>query len=442
MRIFTFLLLMMFVTSMSFAQKNPINFETGGFGAAWTWTVFENATNPPVEIIVNPSATGINTSATVAKFTALQAGQPYAGCESAHGAADLGPFVLNETNSTIKIMVWKSVISDVGIKLVSATGWSQGEKKVANTLVNQWEELTFDFSTFTNPPTAEGQLDQIVVFPDFAARTSDNVVYFDNITFSAKQATSDVPTTAAPTPTRNAANVISLFSDAYTDVPVDTWRTSWSVAILEDVSIAGNAAKKYSNLDFVGIETVGNQLDVSGMTHFHIDLWSPDFTFFGVKLVDFGADGAFGGGNDVEHQVNFTSPGQKQWVSLDIPLSDFTGLTTKQHLAQYILVGQPTGSTTVYIDNVYFYKETATSTNEFASVQNKVHVYPNPVKSGIQIQLSSVVRQIEIYDFSGKIIKSLNTTSIIQTDELKEGIYILRIQTADGGFQTQKLLVN
>jgi hypothetical protein len=83
-------------------------------------------------------------------------------------------------------MVWKSVISDVGIKLVSPTGWSQGEIKKANTLINQWEELTFDFSNYVNPPPSEGQLDQIVIFPDFdlAGRTQDNIIYFDNILFS------------------------------------------------------------------------------------------------------------------------------------------------------------------------------------------------------------------------------------------------------------------
>ena len=168
-------------------QNNPINFEPGGQGASWTWAVFENGTNPPLQILANPSPSGINTSATVAKFTALQVGNPWAGCESAHGTSNLGPFVLGANNSTIKIMVWKSVISDVGIKLVSANGWSQGEIKVANTRVNQWEELTFDFSSFINPPPAEGQFDQIVVFPDFnlAGRTQDNIIYFDNITFSA-----------------------------------------------------------------------------------------------------------------------------------------------------------------------------------------------------------------------------------------------------------------
>jgi hypothetical protein len=44
-----------------------------------------------------------------------------------------------------------------------------------------------------------------------------------------------------------------------------------------------------------------------------------------------------------------------EWVSLDIPLSAFTGLTTRDHLAQYIIVGQPTGATTVWVDNFYFH---------------------------------------------------------------------------------------
>ena len=347
---------MLLVSSMSFAQNVPINFEAGGNGAAWTWTTFENVDNPTLEIIANPDASGSNTSATVAKFTARLGGQPYAGCESNSGA-DLGPFVLDASTSTIKIMVWKSVISDVGIKLATASGWSQGDIKVPNTLINQWEELTFNFSSFINPPSSEGQLSQIIVFPDFNARTQDNIVYFDNITFNASAVTNDTPLTPAPTPTENAADVISMFSNAYTNVNVDTWRTSWSQATLEDILIQGNDTKKYTNLDFVGIETTTNTLDISNMTTLHVDVWSSNFTFFGVKLVDFGANGVYNGpgSDDVEHQVNFSTPAQGEWVSLDIPLSQFSGLVTKEHIGQYIFVGQPTGTSTVFVDNVYFY---------------------------------------------------------------------------------------
>ena len=42
-----------------YAQKVPITFEPNENGADWTWTVFENNDNPPLEIVENPSKTGI-----------------------------------------------------------------------------------------------------------------------------------------------------------------------------------------------------------------------------------------------------------------------------------------------------------------------------------------------------------------------------------------------
>ena len=175
--------LLLFI-GLAWGQNSPIDFETGGYGATWTWTVFENGDNPSLEIVTNPNTGGINSSATVAKFTALQTGQPWAGCESLHGS-DIGTFSLDATNSTVKIMVYKTVISDVGLKFVIPSSGSLGEIKVANTVTNAWEELTFDFSSHIGLPEAIG-IDQIVVFPDFdlGGRTQDNIIYFDNISFS------------------------------------------------------------------------------------------------------------------------------------------------------------------------------------------------------------------------------------------------------------------
>ena len=82
----------------------PINFEEIGFGADWSWSVFENGNNPAVEFVANPSKSGINSSATVAKFTALQEGAAWVGCETQHGS-DIGTFKFDATNSIVKIMV-------------------------------------------------------------------------------------------------------------------------------------------------------------------------------------------------------------------------------------------------------------------------------------------------------------------------------------------------
>lgn len=177
---YLFLPLALNVIFVSFGQNIPIDFEQGGYGANWNWTTFENDTNPAIEIVPNPDSSNINPSSTVAKFTALQAGEPWAGVESMHGS-DIGSFSLDNTNCIVKIMVWKPVISDVGIKFVDATNAAQPEIKVSNTLINQWEELTFDFSSRIGvyPVTK----DQIVIFPDFdlGGRSQDNIIYFDNV---------------------------------------------------------------------------------------------------------------------------------------------------------------------------------------------------------------------------------------------------------------------
>lgn len=584
------IILMMFVSSLSFAQNAPINFEAGGHGANWTWTVFENATNPPLEIIANPDQSGANTSATVAKFTALQTGAPWAGVESAHGATNLGPFVLNETNSTIKIMVWKSVISDVGIKLVAATGWAQPEIKVPNTLTNQWEELTFNFAGYLNPPASEGQLDQIVVFPDFnmAGRTQDNIIYFDNITFHPATASPDMPSVAAPTPpVRDPADVMSVYSHAYSNIANTDFNPNWGQStVVTFVPIEGNETIKYANFNYQGTQ-FANPLNVTTMQTIHLNMWTSNATTvnfslistgpvetpyslpvtpnqwvsYNIPLTAFGVvnladviqlkfDGGTGTqsiyldniyfykagavieqpavaaptppgrapsdvmsiyshaytniagtdfnpnwgqatavtflnieGNETMKYANFNyqgtqfasplnvtqmetlhldmwtsngtsvnifciSPGPvetpfalpitpNQWVSYDIPLSLFTGVNMAD-LIQFKFDGG-NGAQSIFLDNIYFYRGPATS---LPSVdENKVRVYPNPVKSGDRVTMSADVNQIEVYDAVGRKIIS-TTNSVLNTEGLDQGIYILRILTRNGSIQTERLFVN
>ncbi|RMG75961.1 MAG: glycosyl hydrolase family 16 [Bacteroidetes bacterium] len=219
-----------------------------------------------------------------------------------------------------------------------------------------WLSIDLPLTSFPGL-TGRGNLAQIVLSGDLPNVYVDNIYFYDDGQGGGGPA-GGAPEAAAPTPTLPAADVISLFSDAYTDVPVDVFITGWSEASLADTTIAGNAAKIYSDLNFVGIETIANQIDATGMSHFHIDMWTPNATSFGIKLVDAGANGVIegAGSDDVEHQIDFIAPNQGEWISYDIPLSDFTGLTTRANLAQYILVGQPSGTSKIYIDNMYFHK--------------------------------------------------------------------------------------
>jgi hypothetical protein len=156
----------------------------------------------------------------------------------------------------------------------------------------------------------------------------------------------------------DAANVISLFSDAYTNWPVDTWSAVWDNADVADYAIGPDNLKEYTNLVYAYIDFRSNTIDALTMTRFHMDVWTPDPTgapsVLKVKLVDFGADGTPGTGDDVAHELVFdeTIMDTRAWVSLDVLLSDFTNLTTRGHLGQLIISGDPN---TVYVDNVYFY---------------------------------------------------------------------------------------
>ncbi len=332
----------------------PVNFETPETGAGANWIVFEDDT-APLEIVSNPNASGINTSNTVAKLTATPTNAPYAGTITSLET----PFVLSTSNSVVKMMVYKDKIGQVGLKLAKGEG-TVDEIKVTNTKINEWEELTFDFTGRIGFPEADG-IDALVVFPDFENRTSTSVTYFDNITLNASTGgsgggggtSSSAPTSAAPSPTEAQADVINMYSNAYTqDVNVSSWRSDWSTSTLTDIQVAGNDTKEYIDADFVGVEFYdANAVDASGMAFFHVDVWTPNATTFRIKLVDLGT------GSPIEAEIAFEGIAQGQWVSLDIPMADFIagGMSATNSIQQLIFSGLPTGTFDFYIDNVYFH---------------------------------------------------------------------------------------
>ncbi len=213
-----------------------------------------------------------------------------------------------------------------------------------------WVSIDVQLSAFSGL-SGRGHLAQLIV------SSTPSTVYVDNIYFYSAEIPT-VPTVPAPTPTVVPADVISLFSDSYTDVSVDTWSAVWDSADIENYQIGADNVLKYTNLLFAGVEFTTSPIDATEMTHFHMDVWTPDWTDapakFRIKLVDFGANGVWGGGDDVEHELTLdeSTMNTAEWVNLDIPLTAFTGLTTQAHLAQLIISGDPN---TVFVDNVYFY---------------------------------------------------------------------------------------
>ena len=328
---------------MAFGQVAPIDFEAGGNGADWTWTVFENGTNPAVAIIANPNAAGLNTSATVAEFTALDAGMDWAGTEN----LDIGEFTFDATNSTVKVMVHKAVMSDFRIKFEGAS--APVEINIANTLTGEWEELTYDFSGVIG-----NTYNKLVIFPDFAPRDQDNVIYFDNITFSAQMVPME-PMAAAPAPMQDAADVMSIYSGAYDDLPATNFNPDWgqSTVVTVDADVAGDGTLLYETLNYQGTNLGGPEgvdQDFSGYDFIHIDFWTanaPALNFFLISRTT----------GEQAYTLPIT-PGE--WVSIDIPLTHFTDLGLGLTDIFQFKVDGGDGATKVWFDNWYFFNDLPT----------------------------------------------------------------------------------
>jgi hypothetical protein len=357
----------------------------------------------------------------------------------------------NQINaSTMKyfhIDFWTNNATTFRVKLVdwgadkSYGGGDDSEHELVSTghATGEWVSWHIPMTSFANLKSS-ANISQII----FSAQPAGSAnVFIDNVFFTKENSKNPMygPKTASPVPTANASQVISLFSNAYTNKNVDTWRTPWSNAAFNDTIIASDNMKHYGNLDFVGVEATGaNMINASTMTHFNIDFWTVNATTFRVKLVDWGANGAYGGGDDTEHEIASTTHPLKQWNSWKIALSDFTGLTAKSNIAQIIFSGLPTGKADVYLDNIYFSNNQTTKVNNHSNTG--IRVYPNPACNEVILNSEQNINRVAITDLSGKVLlsESFNTNNYkMNISGLTSGIYLMQIET-ENGKSVQKLI--
>ena len=145
-----------------------------------------------------------------------------------------------------------------------------------------------------------------------------------------------------------------MYSDQYQQTTVDSYTTSWSVvALQEEVAIEGNQTLVYRDLAYAGIITEAVPINAAAMEMVHFDVWSTNVNAFKIKFVDFNGTGYNGGSDNIEFEVSNTIDQEGEWVSFDLPLSDFTDVPFSD-INQTVISADPVG--TVFIDNLYFYK--------------------------------------------------------------------------------------
>jgi hypothetical protein len=454
------LLCFLLTAFLGFSQQQQYNlgFETSTpSGNLSSWVSFENPA-PGLSIVTNPMPNGVNTSATtkVMKVDLAQASACFAGMINSHGTFGTWQLVSSvPSNLTLSMQVNKSIVGKIGIKFANATNGTVFEitgNEGSVTAVNQWVTLTWNISGFNVGDNVN--IDQMVVFVDWrctgeVARPSDAQILIDNITWGANKLTDPVvascsdgiqngdetgidcggtcpacptPMVAAPTPpARNAADVVSIYSNAYANVALSELPTSWSqLATFTPIQIQGNDTWKMTGCEFLGMVTnYGTGVDVSLMENMHIDYWTPNNVGIGVKIV-----------NTVNIGEALASLGTTvtgTWQSINVPMSAFAALPNKTKITQLLI--DPASPISLYIDNFYFYKGQPLGVSSF--VKPTVTIYPNPSKGTLNISSDIQINSIIIYNTLGQVVltKSLtpNETSI-DVSSLSKGVYVLSTQ--------------
>ncbi|MEC8090455.1 MAG: T9SS type A sorting domain-containing protein [Bacteroidota bacterium] len=275
------------------------------------------------------------------------------------------------------------------------------EVSATSQAVDTWQTLTFDFSSANGsyPNTAAagkdlvGEYSALDLFIDFGSEVGSNT-FVDNFRGGSQGAANALPgpTTAAadPTATHNAADVVSLYSDAYTSASEATswvlspgWGQSTATAEVGLDPCDSDPADSFirmNNLDYQG--HIFAAQDVSGMTHLHFDVWAENAGDLTATLISL---------NATQEAPVTTTLTAGSWVSVNIPLTDFSTANSNINLAaieQFKWVGAAALGY-VYIDNIYFWAPPSTDTEISFSVDTRNNsTYPSAT-NGININYST-----------------------------------------------------
>ncbi len=259
-----------------------------------------------------------------------------------------------------------------------------------------WESISVDFNSPNSPhPIPNDQYKLFVIFPcysaGFANPAFDSTTYIDNFSGAVGDAItpSAVPITDAPTPTHASADVISIYSDAYTDISGVNFNPNWGQSTLVNTSYDPTG----SSIQFTPI--------------------SP--------------------GNELLQTVTTT---KDDWKSVDIALSNFTNVVLTDVFQLKVV-----GTGTVYLDNIYLHKPPTAGLND--NVFNAVKMFPNPTKNSLQFSKNSNEQLgIQIFDVLGKsVLRMDNVRNEVNVSELNSGLYFVHMSLGNQK-ATKKLLIN
>jgi hypothetical protein len=444
------LLLTFLTVSLGFSQTIPVDFQSGITTGAKTsagispadanWYSDSGLTSTTVEDLASDTPDHVNAGKMISSST----GQKWQNAQ----LLMTSNYMNLTTTKTVTLDVYSDNAQNFLLKLEQSKGGGANTEKSFSHQGNGWETIVVDFNTpATGQQVPNDQYKLLVIFPcysaGFADAAFDSTTYVDNVTTAVGDAISPpaVPTTDAPTPpTRLATDVISIYSDAYTNINVTNFNPNWqqtgAVNSAFDPTGAGtNTVLAYTNFNYQGTEF--SVQDASGMENLHVDVWT-DTTGAVLKVSPIN-DNANGGTGVGELLVNV--PISTGWNSVDIPKSSFTGMVWDK-LYQLKFDGTSgTNPSDVYIDNIYFWKAATAGLDEPSL--NSIKMHPNPAIGIVKFSTTlGDALSVSVFDLLGKQVIPVQTIkSELNISALNPGMYFVNMVQGASSV-TKKLLVN
>ncbi len=79
-----------------------------------------------------------------------------------------------------------------------------------------------------------------------------------------------------------------------------------------------------------------------------------------------------------------------------------------------------------------------------SAIENFVNVYPNPSSNQFSVSSDKLIKQVVLYDYSGKLVKEISVNSenaLVPVKELGNGIYFLKLFLVDDTIRNRKIVV-
>lgn len=285
----------------------------------------------------------------------------------------------------------------------------------------------------TSDPSANAVITQATAVPGSATVLVTSANGLVTRTYTVNYAFAG-PTVPAPSPPLRAANdVISLFSNVYSNVQIDAWSAIWDNSDIEDIQINGNDVKKITFGNFLGVDfsSPGNHLDLTPMTRFHMDFYteSPNLLgkVFNSKIVDFGGtSGEVSAGELNINEASTPAIASNQWVSIDVPWSSWANNPNiRSDIAQFVITSN---LDIVYVDNIYFYTGVPLPLDVSEVAKSALKLYPNPAGDYVTLSSEAMIGEVTVLNALGQVVSKQNlaaTEATIDVSAFSKGIYVV-----------------